>query len=117
MSNVTQFPTPPRDEIAEIKGPERYGNDIFIDGHVVPNMWMVDRGETVELVFPGPVHYIFPRNMAAMAAACAAKAMAVGAGHSHISSTHASTKSYGPKAIGIVINPPDSPGDVSRPPE
>jgi len=96
MNNVTRLPTKP-DAIEAMKGPELYGAKIVIDGHEVPNMWMVDKGETVELCFPGPVHFIFPREIAAHAAALAAKAMAVGAGHSHISSTHASTKAYGPQ--------------------
>lgn len=100
MTNVTQFPGKP-DPVDEIKGPERYGNKIVIDGHEVPNMWIVDKGETVEVCFPGPVHYIFPRDIAAHACALAAKAMAVGAGHSHVSSEHAMTKSYGPKVSVI----------------
>lgn len=101
MSNVTNFPTKPVDLVNEMKGPDLYGAKVVIDGHEVPNMWMVDNGETVELCFPGPVHFIFPREIAAHAAALAAKAMAVGAGHSHISSTHATTKSYGPKVMMI----------------
>jgi hypothetical protein len=100
MTNVTQFPSKP-DPVDEIKGPSRYGNVIVIDGHEVPNMWIVDKGETVELCFPGPVHYIFPRDIAAHACALAAKAMAIGAGHSHVSSEHAMTKPYGPKVSVI----------------
>jgi hypothetical protein len=103
MTNVTRFPGKP-DQVAEIKGPARYGNSVFIDGHVVPNMWIVDRGEIIDICFPGPVHFEFPRDIAAHACGLAAKAMAVGAGHSHISSTHATTKAYGPQAV--VISPP-----------
>lgn len=100
MSNVTHLPPQP-DAVEAIKGPERYGACVFIDGHVVPNMWLVDKGETVELCFPGPVHYVFPRAIAAHVAHACAKAMAVGAGHSHISSEHAVTKPYGSRAIEI----------------
>ncbi len=106
MSNVKDFPKK-FDNINAVKGPERFGNDVIIDGHIVPNMWMVDRGSTIEIVFPGPVAYIFPRDIAAHAMGACAKAMAIGAGHSHISSEHACTKPYGPKAIGIDINPKD----------
>lgn len=98
--SVTEFPRKP-DNIPAIKGGERNGHDIIIDGHVVPNMWMIDCGATIELCFPGPVHYIFPRDIAAHVAGACAKAMAVGAGHSHVSSTHATTKAYGPKAMCI----------------
>lgn len=100
MTNVTQFPGKP-DPVDEIKGPARYGNKIVIDGHEVPNMWIVDKGETVEVCFPGPVHYIFPREIAATVAHACAKAMAVGAGHSHVSSEHAMTKPYGAKVHEI----------------
>lgn len=107
MSNIKDFPKK-FDNINAVKGPERFGNDVIIDGHVVPNMWMVDRGSTIEIVFPGPVVYIFPRDIAAHVMGCAAKAMAVGAGHSHISSKHSMTKAYGPKAMAIEINPDEN---------
>lgn len=100
MSNVTDFPKK-FDNIDAVKGPERFGNDIIIDGHRVPNMWMVDRGATIELVFEGPSIYVFPREIAAHVASACAKAMAVGAGHAHISSTHASNKAYGAKMTAI----------------
>lgn len=98
MSNITQFPTKPVDPVDQMRGPELFGSKVIIDGHEVPNMWMVDRGETVELCFPGPVVYTFPREIAYHAAHACAKAMAVGAGYSHVSSEHAVTKTYGPKA-------------------
>lgn len=104
MSNVTDFPRK-IDNIDAVKGPERFGNDIIIDGHVVPNMWMVDRGSTIELVFPGPVAYMFPREIAAHAAGACAKAMAVGAGHTHLSSPHGVTKSYGTPAVRMSADP------------
>ena len=97
MTNVTQFPTKPIDPVNEMKGAARFGDEIIVDGHLVPNMYMVDRGETVELVFDGPVVYVVPRDIFPLVASACAKAMAVGAGHSHISSEHAVTKAYGPK--------------------
>lgn len=100
MSNVTQFPKKP-DSIEQIKGPELFGSSIIIDGHEVPHMWMVDKGAEIELCFPGPVVYLFPRDIAAHVAHACAKAMAIGAGHSHISSEHAMTKPYGPKVSQI----------------
>ena len=106
MSNVTDFPKK-LDNINAVKGPDRFGNDIIIDGHVVPNMWMVDRGATVELVFPGPVAYIFPRDIAAHVAGACAKAMAVGAGHAGLAGTHAMTKPYGTPAV-FVSDPADA---------
>lgn len=100
MSNVTHLPPLPY-SVEAMRGPDRYGSDVFIDGHLVPNMWMVDNGETVELCFPGPVHFIFPREIAPHAAALAAKAMAVGAGHAGLAGLHSSTKPYGTPVIEI----------------
>jgi len=91
--------------LAEMKGIERFGNEVLIDGHVVPHMWMKESDTMVELFFPGPVAYQFPKEIAAHVAHACAKAMAVGAGHSHVSSTHAVTKSYGPKAICLTEVP------------
>lgn len=97
MTNVTNFPTKPVDPVKDMMGPDRFGASIIVDGHEVPNMWMVDRGETVELVFGGPVIYVVPRDLFPLLASACAKAMAIGAGHAHISSEHAMTKSYGPR--------------------
>lgn len=96
MSNISHLPT--MNGLEQMKGPDRYGCVVVVDGHEVPNMWLVDNGgPTVEVCFDGPVHHIVPREFAAQALEIAAKAMAVGAGYSHISSEHASTKPYGPK--------------------
>ena len=97
VSNVKNFPTKPVDPVKEMMGPDRFGASIIVDGHEVPNIYMVDCGETVQLVFDGPVIYTIPREMFPLVASACAKAMAVGAGHSHISSEHAVTKAYGPK--------------------
>lgn len=97
MTNIKQFPTKPVDPVKEMMGPDRFGASIIVDGHEVPNMYMVDHGETVDLVFDGPVIYSMPREIFPLVASACAKAMAVGAGHSHVSSEHAVTKSYGPK--------------------
>ncbi len=107
MTNVTNFPTKPVDPVKEMMGPDRFGSSIIIDGHEVPNMWMVDRGETVELVFDGPVIYTMPREFFPLVASACAKAMAIGAGHAHISSTHASTKAYGPQVHTLASIPTD----------
>ena len=104
MGNVADFPRR-LENINAVKGPERFGNDIVIDGHVVPNMWMVDLGPIIELVFPGPVVYVFPRDIAAHVASACAKAMAVGAGHAHLSSPHAVTKPYGIPAVAMNADP------------
>ena len=95
MSEIVDFPQKPEvDMIADMKGPDRFGNDIFLDGHIVPNMVMHDKGETVELVLDGRMIYIFPREIAYLAAHFAANAMAIGAGHPCFSAPHKTGKPF-----------------------
>jgi hypothetical protein len=78
MSNVTDFP--PRDLIAEMKGPENNGCAVIIQGRCIPNMAMYDRGDEIEFVLDHRVSFSFPRAQAWDAAAFALAAMAHGAG-------------------------------------
>jgi hypothetical protein len=81
MSNVIELPS--RDLIAEMKGCERLGNEVRIDGRIVPNMVMYDRRperDEIEFSLDGRVMFGFPVAQAWDAAAFAFAAMAVGAG-------------------------------------
>ncbi|MEZ0060871.1 hypothetical protein QIH87_50095 (plasmid) [Bradyrhizobium elkanii] len=84
MSNVTKFPdAPERDLIAEMKGCERLGNEVRMQGRIVPNMVMYDRRpgrDEIEFSLDGRVMFGFPAEYAWDAAAFAFAAMAVGAG-------------------------------------
>jgi len=84
MSNVTKFPdAPERDLIAEMKGCERLGNEVRMQGRLVPNMVMYDRRpgrNEIEFSLDGRVMFGFPSECAWDAAAFAFAAMAVGAG-------------------------------------
>jgi N-formylglutamate amidohydrolase len=80
MSNVTNFPPPP-DMAEQMKGPTAYGMSVIIDGHRIPNLVMVDRGAEVEFTLDQRFSYSFPREIAYLAAAFAAQAMAIGAGY------------------------------------
>lgn len=86
MSNVTNFPSEPkRDLVAEMKGPETGGNAVILEGRLIPNVMMFDRGAEVEFVLQNRLGFSFPRELAHQAASFAAAAMAIGAGFPHYS--------------------------------
>lgn len=84
MSDVIDFPSAPkRDLVDEMKGCERLGNEVRIQGRLVPNMVMYDRRpgrDEIEFSLDGRVMFGFPAAYAWDAAAFAFAAMAVGAG-------------------------------------
>jgi hypothetical protein len=83
-SNVTEFPAARAiDLIAEMKGCERLGNEVRMQGRLVPSMVMYDRRperNEIEFSLDGRVMFGFPSEYAWDAAAFAFAAMAVGAG-------------------------------------
>jgi len=86
MSNITDFPTEPkRDLIAEMKGPGTGGNAVILEGKLIPNVMMFDRGDEIEFVLDNRLAFGFPRELAHQAACFAASAMAIGAGFPHFS--------------------------------
>lgn len=104
MTNVLKFTGGP-DRIGEMKGPERSGHDVFIEGRLVPNVHMYDKGETIEFVLDERLCFIFPRDAAAHAMCFAAHAMAIGAGHPSLSAPHGSALPYGTTVTGIAEMP------------
>ena len=92
MSNVTDFPA--RDLIDEMTGPEQRGNAVIIDGRLVPNLTMRDRGSEIEFVLDGRFSYSFPRDIAWLAASFAFCSMAVGAGFAHPSAMHFTQRAF-----------------------
>ena len=102
MTNVTRFPTKP-DRIEDMTGPERHGCDVFIEGRLVPNVHMHDKGDTIEFVLDDRLCFIFPREQAIAAMTFAAHAMAVGAGHPSLSAPHGSSLPYGTPVTGVSL--------------
>jgi hypothetical protein len=100
MTNIIDFPNAP-DRIEEMKGPGRGGFDVFIEGRLVPNVHMYDKGETIEFILDGRLCFIFPRDAAVHAMTFAAHAMAIGAGHPSLSAPHGSSLPYGTPVIGL----------------
>lgn len=99
MDNVTEFPR--RDLIAEMTGPKQSGHSIVIDGRVVPNMVMHDRGDVIEFVLDGRMSFDFPRDIAWLAASFAFTAMAIGAGFAHPAHQHFTQRAFAPEVIGL----------------
>lgn len=93
MSDIIDFPAQ-RDLVEEMKGPDGYGTSVIIEGHCIPNLTMIDRGEEIEFVLDHRMSWTFPREVAWNAASFAATAMAIGAGHPHFSAPHKSTKPF-----------------------
>jgi uncharacterized RmlC-like cupin family protein len=79
MTNVVEFPE--RDGPPDMRGPDRFGCDVIIDGRLVPNMHMHDKGDEILFVIDGRFQFGFPREWAHHAASMAAEAMAIGAGY------------------------------------
>jgi hypothetical protein len=103
MDNVTDFPTPEkRDLIAEMKGPDNLGSSVVMEGRLIPNVAMFDRGDEIEFVLDGRLAFGFPRDQAWNAIAFAAAAMAVGAGFPHYSGgKHFTQREFAPQVVQL----------------
>lgn len=103
MGTVSDFPQ--RDLIAEMKGPDRGGCSVIVDGRLVPNMAMHDRGETIEFVLDNRMSWSFPRAEAWNAASFAFTAMALGAGFASPSAMHFTQRAFAPECIKLDDKP------------
>ncbi len=92
---------PQRDLIAEMTGPQQTGCSVIIDGRLVPNMVMHDRGDVIEFVLDGRMCWPFPREIAWQAASFAFAAMAVGAGFAHPAHMHFTQRPFAPECISL----------------
>lgn len=98
--NVTRLP-PPRDLIAEMKGPENSGSAVIIDGRAIPNCVMYDRGNEIEFVLDHRLAFSFPREQAWNAAAFAFAAMSLGAGFAHPSAMHFTQRPFAAECVQL----------------
>lgn len=99
MTNVTEFPQ--RDLIAEMTGPQQSGNSVVIDGRLVPNLVMYDRGDEIEFVLDGRLFWSFSRKEAWNAASFAFAAMAIAAGFAHPDGKHLTQRDFAPQVMGL----------------
>lgn len=110
MSNVTEFPIEPkRDLIAEMKGPEACGHAVILEGRLIPNVTMFERGDEIEFVLQNRLGFSFPRDLANHAISFAASAMAIGAGFPHYSGgLHYTQREFAVPVVHIGEMPPQS---------
>lgn len=99
MTNVTELPR--RDLVAEMTGPENTGHAVIIDGRLVPNLSMRDRGEMVEFALDGRFLYAFPREWAWLAAAFAFQSMATAAGFACPAGEHFTKRPFAPQVAQL----------------
>jgi hypothetical protein len=100
QDNVTRLH---KDPVPDMIGPKPIGNSVIVEGHIIPNMTMIDRGDIVEFVIDNRMGFEFPRECAYTAACFAATAMAIGAGHPHFKYPHKSNQAYASPCVGIEI--------------
>lgn len=99
MGDVHQIQ--PRDLIDEMTGPEQRGNAVVIDGRLVPNLTMHDRGAEIEFILDGRFSYSFPRDIAWLAASFAFSSMAIGAGFAAPSAMHFTQRPFAPQCAKL----------------
>jgi hypothetical protein len=99
VSNIEQFPN--KDMVAGMVGPARTGCAVIIDGRVIPNMVMYDKGAIIEFVIDGRLSFDIPRESAYTAASFAAAAMAIGAGFAHPSAMHFTQRPFAPQVMQL----------------
>jgi hypothetical protein len=80
MNNVVQFPTEPEGP-PDMRGAERGGCHVVLDGREAPKLHMYERGEEIDFILDGRFSYVLPKEYAYLAAHFAATAMAIGAGY------------------------------------
>jgi len=104
MDDISQARSRRSEDLIEaMKGPERSGCTVIIEGRLVPRLTMHDSGEgEITLVLNDRLAFPFPREVAMQAAHFAATAMAIGAGYGSIG--HCDTKPpFAPKVMQITL--------------
>jgi hypothetical protein len=99
MSNVEQFPV--KDMVSGMIGPKRTGCAVIIDGRVIPNMVMYDKGDIIEFVIDDRLSFDITRENAYTAASFAAAAMAIGAGFAHPAHMHFTQRPFAPQVMHL----------------
>jgi hypothetical protein len=105
MTNVVDFP---KQEIPDMKGPERTGYSVIIDNRKIPKLHMYDRGDSVEFILDGRLAFEFPSDLAYHAATFAANAMAIGAGFAFLGA-ETKERPFAPQCFGISLDADEQP--------
>jgi hypothetical protein len=71
-------------EVPSIIGSYTEDYSVVVEGREIPNMRCVDKGDSIDIILDRRFCYTFPKELAYLAAAFAAQAMAIGAGYPHL---------------------------------
>jgi hypothetical protein len=82
-------------QIKEMIGPKFGWHSVVIEGHAIPNIHCMERGDNIEFLLDGRIVYSFPKEWAMLAVNFAATAMAIGAGHNHFAVPHKNAQPFG----------------------
>lgn len=99
MGDVVQMPDG-SDLVAQMKGAERSGCSVVIDGRCIPRLVMHDKDTEVVFVLDDRLAFGFPKNLAHLAASFAANAMAIGAGFPSLTADR-KVEAFAPAVIGL----------------
>lgn len=80
-------------EVQDIKGAERHGYSVVIDGLVIPKLHMIERGKNIELILDGRFSYLISKELSYLFAKAMATSLAIGADFPSIS--HGKKEIYG----------------------
>lgn len=80
MSNIVNI----NQNAPSIVGAERKYNSVVVDGRQIPNMGCIDRDSHIEIILDNRWSYIFPKEIAHLAASLAANAMAIASDYSYL---------------------------------
>ena len=98
---ISKFPDRP-DYAATLFGPDQLGSSLIVDGRIIPNIVVHDRGDFIQFVLDSRMAFEFPRDFAINVAAFAANAMAIGAGYAFIGS-ESRERPFAPQVFGIEL--------------
>jgi hypothetical protein len=99
-NDVVDFPT--REGPPDMRGPDRSGCGVIIEGRLIPKLHMYDRGDTIEFILDGRFSYEFPKELAWLAGSFAANAMAIGSGYPFLGA-ESKSQPFAPQCQEIVL--------------
>jgi hypothetical protein len=89
-------------EVPSIIGSYAEDYSVIVDSRAIPKIRCRDNGETIDIILDRRFCYTFPKDLAYLAAAFAAQAMAIGAGYSHLGASN-KEQPFAPQVMQIEI--------------
>ncbi len=101
MTNIIDGPG--RQEVPDVVGSEVRGNNVIVDGRVIPKMMCRERGDEIEFIVDGRFSFQFPKQWSFLAAAMASQCMAIGMGYSHMGASN-KERPFAPQSATIDVS-------------